>query len=80
MFGGLFEIPMMMGCLVAAKIVTRQRFIKMRAYAIIGAFIMGMLLAPPDVLSQTIVALPIWLLYETGIILSRFVCDVRQSS
>jgi sec-independent protein translocase protein TatC len=72
-FGGLFEIPMIMVLLVSMKIVTRARFIKMRSYAIVGAFIIAMLLAPPDVLSQTLLAIPIWLLYEAGILLARFV-------
>ncbi len=71
-FGALFEIPMIMMLLVLLKVVTRERFIKMRSYAIVGAFIVGMLLAPPDVLSQTLLAVPIWLLYEAGILLSRF--------
>lgn len=72
-FGCLFEIPMIMVLLVSTSIVPRERFIKMRSYAIVGAFVIGMLLAPPDVLSQTLLAIPIWLLYETGIVLSRFV-------
>lgn len=71
-FGILFEIPIVMMLLVSINIVTRARFIKMRSYAIVGAFIIGMLLAPPDVLSQTVLALPIWFLYEIGILLSRF--------
>lgn len=70
-FGGLFEIPMAMLLLVSANMVTLDRFIKWRSYAIVGAFVLGMLLAPPDVLSQTILAIPIWLLYETGILLGR---------
>ncbi len=72
-FGGLFEIPIVMVVLVSTKIMTRARLIKMRSYAIVGAFVIGMLLAPPDVLSQTLLAIPIWLLYEAGILLSRFV-------
>lgn len=76
-FGGLFEIPILMMLLVSLGIVTRQRFIKMRSYAIVGAFILGMMLAPPDVLSQTILAVPIWLLYEAGIQLSRFIRPSR---
>lgn len=72
-FGALFEIPVAMFLLVSSGIVTRARFIKMRSYAIVGAFIVGMLLAPPDVFSQTILALPIWLLYEIGILLSSLV-------
>lgn len=71
-FGGLFEIPIVMMLLTWSGVVSRERFIKARAYAIVGAFIIGMLLAPPDVLSQTLLAIPIWLLYEGGIILSRF--------
>jgi sec-independent protein translocase protein TatC len=71
-FGVLFEIPMIMVLLVAIRIVTLDWFIKMRSYAIVGAFVLGMLLAPPDVLSQTLLAIPIWLLYESGILLARF--------
>lgn len=78
-FGGLFEIPIVMTLLVSLGIVTRDRFIKMRSYAIVGAFILGMLLAPPDVLSQTILAVPIWLLYEAGIQLSRCVKKTRSN-
>jgi sec-independent protein translocase protein TatC len=71
-FGALFEIPIVMVLLVSTKLVTRAQFSKWRSYAILGAFIIGMLIAPPDVLSQTILAVPIWLLYEVGIILTRF--------
>lgn len=72
-FGCLFEIPIVMVLLASSGMVTRERFIKMRSYAIVGAFIIGMLLAPPDVLSQTLLAIPIWMLYEAGILMSRFV-------
>ncbi|HTM64634.1 MAG TPA: twin-arginine translocase subunit TatC [Gammaproteobacteria bacterium] len=71
-FGGLFEIPIVMLLLVSAGVVSCERLIAMRSYAIVGAFVVGMLIAPPDVLSQTILAVPIWLLYEAGILLSRF--------
>lgn len=72
-FGCLFEIPIIMVLLVSIGVVTCERFIKWRSYAIVGAFVLGMLLAPPDVLSQTLLAIPIWFLYEAGILLSRFV-------
>lgn len=72
-FGILFEIPMIMMLLVASGIVTHERFIRTRSYAIVGAFILGMLLAPPDIFSLTILAIPIWILYELGVFLSRFV-------
>jgi sec-independent protein translocase protein TatC len=71
-FGGLFEIPIAMVLCVLANWVTRAQFVKKRSYAIVGAFILGMLLAPPDVFSQTLLAVPIWFLYEAGILLSRF--------
>jgi sec-independent protein translocase protein TatC len=70
-FGGLFEIPMIMVLLVSIGLVSQERFQRSRSYAIVGAFIVGMLLAPPDVISQTILAIPIWLLYEMGILLSK---------
>jgi sec-independent protein translocase protein TatC len=72
-FGGLFEIPMLMVILVSCQLVSLPRLIKMRSYAILGSFIIGMLLAPPDILSQTTLAIPIWLLYEIGLLLARLV-------
>lgn len=71
-FGGLFEIPMVMTTLVATNVITVSQFRAKRSYAIVGAFIIAMLLAPPDVLSQTLLALPIWCLYEAGILLAGF--------
>jgi|SRR5579862_745589 len=79
-FGGLFEIPMVMLLLVSVNLVTRERFIKMRSYAIVSAFVVGMLLAPPDVLSQTVLAIPIYLLYEAGIFLSKFTGRKRNDT
>ena len=46
-------------------------------YVIVGAFTIGMLLTPPDVISQTLLAIPIWILYELGIFFSRFVKPQR---
>lgn len=71
-FGGLFEIPIIMLLLVSTAIVTREKLISMRSYAIVGAFIIGMLLAPPDVMSQTVLAIPIWFLYELGLLATKF--------
>lgn len=72
-FGALFEIPMIMVVLVFMGVVQHDYFLRMRRYAIVGAFVVGMLLAPPDVLSQTILAIPIWMLYELGVLMSRLV-------
>lgn len=71
-FGLLFEVPVAMMLLVWSGAVTPERLVKIRGYAIVGAFVIGMLLAPPDVFSQTLLAVPLWILYEVGIILSRF--------
>ncbi len=74
-FGCLFEIPMLMLLLVCLSVVTQQQLQQSRSYALVGAFVIGMLLAPPDVLSQTILAVPIYLLYEGGLLLSA--CALR---
>lgn len=72
-FGALFEIPMVMLVLVLLQVVSYQKLKQARRYAFLGAFIIGMLLAPPDVFSQTILAIPVWLLYEVGLLLTHFV-------
>lgn len=77
-FGVLFEIPIVMSLLVRLNVVSRETFIKNRSYAIVGAFVVGMLLAPPDVLSQTVLAVPVWMLYEVGVLLARFVVVPRK--
>lgn len=79
-FGGLFEIPVVMALLVLTGVVSIERFVSWRSYAIVGAFVIGMLLAPPDVLSQTLLAIPVWLLYEAGIVLSRWVYMLKSVS
>lgn len=72
-FGVIFEIPMITILLISTGITTRTQLIKIRPYAIVAAFIIGMLLSPPDVLSQTLLAIPLWLLFELGLFFSRFV-------
>lgn len=71
-FGAIFEVPVATILLVRIGVTTRERLIKMRPYAIVSAFIIGMLLGPPDVLSQILLAVPLWLLFELGIFLARF--------
>ncbi len=72
-FGLIFEVPLVTLVLVITGITTRERLVKLRPYAIVTAFIVGMLLAPPDVFSQTLLALPLWLLFEVGLLCARFV-------
>jgi sec-independent protein translocase protein TatC len=71
-FGLTFEVPIATIILVATGATTPEKLSKMRPYVIVGAFALGMLLTPPDVISQTLLALPMWVLFEIGIALSRF--------
>lgn len=72
-FGSIFEVPIITILLIWTGITTRQQLIKFRPYAIVGSFIIAMFLAPPDVLSQTLLAIPLWLLYELGIFLALMI-------
>lgn len=70
-FGLAFEVPIATIILVWAGITTRESLREKRPYIIVGAFVIGMLLTPPDVISQTLLALPMWVLFELGLIFSR---------
>lgn len=69
-FGIAFEIPVATVLLALAGVVDVASLRKMRAYVVVGCFVIGMVLTPPDVVSQTLLALPMWLLYEVGILFS----------
>jgi sec-independent protein translocase protein TatC len=71
-FGIAFEIPIATILLVAIGATTPQALRDKRPYVIVGVFVAGMLLTPPDVISQTLLALPMWLLFEAGVFFSRF--------
>jgi sec-independent protein translocase protein TatC len=71
-FGIAFEIPIATILLVAIGATTPEALKQKRPYVIVGVFVAGMLLTPPDVISQTMLALPMWLLFEAGIFFSRF--------
>jgi sec-independent protein translocase protein TatC len=72
-FGLAFETPIATVLLVLTGLTTTEKLGKARPYVFLGAFIIGMLLTPPDVISQTMLAVPVYLLYELGIIMSRLV-------
>lgn len=72
-FGLAFETPVATMLLVITGITTTEKLGKARPYVFLGAFIVGMLLTPPDVISQTMLAVPVYLLYEMGILMSRLV-------
>jgi len=70
-FGVAFEVPIATIILVWMGIATPQSLAEKRPYIVIGAFCIGMLLTPPDVISQTLLAVPMWILFEVGLICSR---------
>ena len=70
-FGLAFEVPIATVMLVWSRLVSIETLGKARAYVFLGAFVLGMLLTPPDVISQTLLAVPVYLLYESGLILAR---------
>jgi len=70
-FGLAFEVPIATVMLVWSGLVSIETLGKARAYVFLGAFVMGMLLTPPDAISQTLLAVPVYLLYESGLILAK---------
>ena len=67
-FGVAFEVPIATILLIMFGVTTVENLKKNRPYVIIGAFVLGMLLTPPDIISQTLIAIPMWLLFEAGLI------------
>jgi sec-independent protein translocase protein TatC len=78
-FGLSFEVPVAIILLVWAGITTPAALAAKRSYVIVGAFVVGAVLTPPDVLSQTLLAVPMWLLFELGLLFSRFIVASQQS-
>lgn len=72
-FGICFEVPVALVILVAIGMVSPDQLVKSRPYTIVGAFVVAAILTPPDVLSQLLLAIPMCLLYEVGIVAARFV-------
>ncbi|MBT8090070.1 MAG: twin-arginine translocase subunit TatC [Gammaproteobacteria bacterium] len=70
-FGLAFEVPIAAVLIVWTGLTSVEKLAKARPYVFLGAFIVGMFLTPPDVISQTLLAVPIYLLYELGIIMAR---------
>jgi len=77
-FGLAFEVPIATIILVAIGITTPQKLGEKRPFVIVGAFILGMLLTPPDIISQVLLALPIWVLFEAGLIASKIIFKDRE--
>lgn len=71
-FGVVFEIPVATVLLVRAGVIEREKLKELRPYVILGCFVVGALLTPPDVISQSLLAVPMWLLYELGVLVSAW--------
>ncbi|MBT8139564.1 MAG: twin-arginine translocase subunit TatC [Gammaproteobacteria bacterium] len=78
-FGVAFEIPVATVLCVRAGITTRESLAQKRPYIIILCFVFGMLLTPPDMISQSLLAIPTWLLFELGLFLSKFSDGKREA-
>ena len=71
-FGFAFEVPIVLMLMIWSGVTNAQQLSSARHYVIIGCFVVGMLLTPPDIFSQILLALPVWLLYEVALLASRF--------
>jgi sec-independent protein translocase protein TatC len=71
-FGAAFEVPIVTVLLVWTGMTTREGLRSKRPYIIVGAFVIGMLLTPPDIISQTLLAVPMWILFELGVVFSAW--------
>ncbi|MCL5041845.1 MAG: twin-arginine translocase subunit TatC [Gammaproteobacteria bacterium] len=77
-FGFAFQIPVATVLLVLAGVVDVAKLRRIRPYVLVGCFVTGMVLTPPDIISQTLLALPMWLLYEVGILFSLLIKPVKK--
>jgi sec-independent protein translocase protein TatC len=72
-FGITFETPVVVIVLVRLRIVSIEKLKAARPYVIVGAFVIGAIFTPPDVVSQLMLAIPLWLLFELGLVLARVI-------
>ncbi len=79
-FGVAFEVPVATVLLIRMGVTTVENLKSKRPYIIICAFVMGMLLTPPDIISQTLLAVPVWLLFEAGLICSKYFLKEKSDS
>lgn len=77
-FGVSFEVPVAIVLICWMGVTTPEELRKKRPYVLVGAFVVGMLLTPPDVFSQTLLAIPMYCLFEIGVFFSRFYVGKRR--
>lgn len=79
-FGAAFEIPIAVFLLVRTGIATVESLVAKRPYVIVGCFAVGAVLTPPDILSQCMMAIPMWFLYEIGVLVCRLTAPKRPAA
>lgn len=72
-FGFIFEIPVATVLLIYAQVMSAKSLTKKRPYVILGCFVVGMILTPPDVTSQCLLAIPMWILFELGVLIGLMI-------
>lgn len=77
-FGMAFEVPIVTVLLILTGMAKPEKLSHARPYIVVGAFVIGMLLTPPDIISQTLLAVPMWLLFELGLIVGAYVLKRRK--
>lgn len=77
-FGLAFEVPVVTVAAVYVGVVTPEKLSASRRYVIVGCFVVGAIFTPPDVLSQFMLAVPMWMLFEIGLVVSRFVARSKE--
>lgn len=70
-FGLAFEVPIAVILMILMGVTTPEKLANSRPYVIVGVFVVGMILTPPDLISQTLMAIPMWMLFEVGIVMGR---------
>jgi sec-independent protein translocase protein TatC len=78
-FGAAFEVPVVTVLLVWTGMVTQDGLRRKRPYIIVAAFVVGMLLTPPDIISQTLLAVPVWILFELGVVFSGWFVAMKNT-
>jgi sec-independent protein translocase protein TatC len=79
-FGITFEVPVAVVLLVKMNMVSVAKLREIRPYVIVGAFVIGAIFTPPDIISQFMLAVPLWVLYEAGIIVAALVSKPKSET
>lgn len=79
-FGITFQVPVAVIVLVRMGVVTVEKLREIRSYVVVGAFVVGAIFTPPDVVSQFMLAIPLWLLYEAGIVVAAWTKPIVNQS